>query len=1291
MSPHMSNRLAAGRYELGEELDRGGMGTVFVAYDTYQNRRRVALKTILGTPESVHLELFQRELSVLGSLSHPNIVDVYDSGYLDEQGGTRKPFFVMPLLEGMTLDKRRQQMGGRGHFTVDESMNIIDQVARGLMAAHGRGIIHRDLKPSNIFVLPDLSVKIIDFGVAQLMGAISKSGQKGTLLYMAPEQIAENQSSALSDQFSLGAVFYEILVGRRAFERDNEKKVIDAILREIPPIATELDRNIPMVVSQIVHKMLAKKPDRRFASMQDVIETLKKANRREPIEYFNPENFNQSIQSARAAFQRKNFELASEILYTIEAEGYVDAEALRMRQEALAAIRGSRVERDLKYAHELVEDGNLVLAGEKIATVLGNDPDNIDALALEKEVRKKLEAQNIASLKRLARQHIGNRNFDRARESLERVLKLNETDAEALQTLNEVDRLDEEFRRLSGKQQELYQSARRAWQHGEVTSALGKIERVLSLDSDMQSPDPEQRTAYERFFQEVRARADSLRTARAEIQRSIERRDFGKARELCDAVLADDANNASFQALRVDIEDRQQRALLETVAEVDAKLNREPRLDERLKVLEAAAAQFPGEPHFERHLQAAQRKQDTVNRLIEKARLLEEQRRFDEAVSLWEIVETTYAAFPGLTFELTRVRELQQEKRREERRIELAQEVARYLDFSDFDKAEAAVHAGSAEMPGDAVLNELASQVAARRHNFEEAAQLLKDGRSAREAKDWTAAATALRRAYELQPKDREVRAEYLFTLTNLAREQVIADPAQARALIVEGLHIETGHAGLRTLAYQIDGQSRGADLQRILERARFALANGDLAGAISAADEGSAVAPGNAALEQLQQEINAEFTRRTDLETLQRIESEIGSPASAAAVETSLAVVKQINARSGARDHRIAVLSDDLSQKLSGLRRDTRVDLEPPPRSAVVDLPAFPPSFPLQPISDLDVTLQTVSTVARTTARGWLWPALAAGLAVLLGMGSVAWWLSHRKPVLTQFELAVEVAPPGAEVTIDGVAAGRAPMKKSLAAGQHRVEARQSGFKDAAKTVSVGPQSSGKVVLAMEVDGIPVHFVTDYRSLLATLNGKPFVDEEQRGSVTGMLSVNDGSYVLASASGNITARFELNAKAGRLEVKGPATVNLTKVAVLVTGPEGTSRWLFSAGTEVLVDGASISKKPDTPIAAGQHKVKLGSWEGAFESGGRAEAFVFMTSGKLSGDLAITANVPEAEIFLDNEKNHLRTPAKIPSVPVRNVRVRIQKDGYESYTAVVPIIANSTTQVNVQLKKLTQN
>src|ERR1700710_2216735 len=155
-SPGVPTRLAANRYELGEELDHGGMGTVFIAYDTYQNRRKVALKTISGTPEVIHLDLFQRELSVLGSLSHPNIVDVYDSGYLDDYG-SRKPFFVMPLLDGQTLDKRLAQIGVRGHYSVDESIRIIDQVARGLMAAHEKGIIHRDLKPSNIFVLRDLS------------------------------------------------------------------------------------------------------------------------------------------------------------------------------------------------------------------------------------------------------------------------------------------------------------------------------------------------------------------------------------------------------------------------------------------------------------------------------------------------------------------------------------------------------------------------------------------------------------------------------------------------------------------------------------------------------------------------------------------------------------------------------------------------------------------------------------------------------------------------------------------------------------------------------------------------------------------------------------------------------------------------------------------------------------------------------------------------------------------------------------------------------------------------------
>ena len=459
-------------------------------------------------------------------------------------------------------------------------------------------------------------------------------------------------------------------------------------------------------------------------------------------------------------------------------------------------------------------------------------------------------------------------------------------------------------------------------------------------------------------------------------------------------------------------------------------------------------------------------------------------------------------------------------------------------------------------------------------------------------------------------------------------------------------------------------------------------------------AQEGVAIAPGNHAFAQLQRELNAEYMRQNDFETLRRIETEMVAPPSMEALDNHLAVVKQIGARSGSDDRRIAVLSDDLSQKLAGLRtrfqagHGTWAEAQAPAKGEVVDLPPVPPPFALPVASDPDETLQTTSSVARGKPKWMWWPAVVSALVVLLVIGGTLWWLSHRKTSPKQFELAVEVSPDGAEVTIDGAAAGRAPVKKMLPAGEHRVEARQSGFKDTAKTVTVGRQSSGKVALAMEVDGIPVHFVTDYRGMAIKLDGKPFVDELQKGIVNSILSADDGAHIFESASGNITARFGLNLKGGQLEVKGPATVNLTKVAVLVTSAAGASQWLLPGDAEVFVDGASISKKPDTPLPVGGHQVKLGSWEAPFETGSRVEAFVFMTSGKLYGNLAIQTNVQEAEIYLNGEKNHLRAPATIPSVPVRNVRLRVVKTGYESYEATIAIIANAVTPVNAPLKKL---
>ena len=153
----------SGRYELKDRIGHGGMGEVYRAFDRTTNRD-VTIKTLLDFRDDAALVQFRHECSVLASLNHPNIVDIYDIG--DFEG---RPYFVMPLLPGKTLAEVLQEQS----LSPKRAVDIIRQACRGLQAAHSKGLIHRDLKPSNIFVLPGDSVKIIDFGVAGVMDSRS--------------------------------------------------------------------------------------------------------------------------------------------------------------------------------------------------------------------------------------------------------------------------------------------------------------------------------------------------------------------------------------------------------------------------------------------------------------------------------------------------------------------------------------------------------------------------------------------------------------------------------------------------------------------------------------------------------------------------------------------------------------------------------------------------------------------------------------------------------------------------------------------------------------------------------------------------------------------------------------------------------------------------------------------------------------------------------------------------------------------------------------------------------------
>jgi serine/threonine-protein kinase len=287
------------RYELREILNKGGMGVVYRAWDTLM-KRDVALKTILDVHSRAAFDLFYKEWGLQASIIHPNIIEIYDIGEFEE-GGVPRPYFVMPLLPGSSLADLIRNASHR--LTVERSVEIMNQVCRGLQAAHERGLIHRDIKPSNVFVMADDSVKIIDFGIAFTDTGSTHTAMRGTLPYMAPELLQLKPPSVLTDIFSLGAVSWETLTRRRAFEGKNDAEISNAILRTNPPPASDLNTSVSQLLSQVVHKALAKQPWHRYSSAREFGDTLLRAIHNEPITFFDRSRVTPRIERASRAFE----------------------------------------------------------------------------------------------------------------------------------------------------------------------------------------------------------------------------------------------------------------------------------------------------------------------------------------------------------------------------------------------------------------------------------------------------------------------------------------------------------------------------------------------------------------------------------------------------------------------------------------------------------------------------------------------------------------------------------------------------------------------------------------------------------------------------------------------------------------------------------------------------------------------------------------------------------------------------------------------------------------------------
>ncbi len=357
-----------GPYSIENKLGQGGMGIVYLARDLRLGRS-LALKVLHShfTQDHERVRRFQQEARAASALNHPNILTIYEEGRVDTTH-----YIATELVAGQTLRALLSQQ----EFAVPIALDIIAQVAGALVAAHQAGIIHRDLKPENLMLRPDGIVKVLDFGLAKLLGKDEGGGMKdesekdselhpssliphpstmpglimGTVAYMSPEQARGVEIDARSDLFSLGVVLYELLTGRKPFAGETPSDVIAALLEHEP---APLTQSLPVDLQRIVNKALTKPVAARYQSAQELLDDLKRVK--------------QALDFSR---QRQHLSPAAETIAWVEEDRYVLPDSADKKEKKTFSSLGfltnyfpRQLSRQRNFARKLGLAGLAVLVG----------------------------------------------------------------------------------------------------------------------------------------------------------------------------------------------------------------------------------------------------------------------------------------------------------------------------------------------------------------------------------------------------------------------------------------------------------------------------------------------------------------------------------------------------------------------------------------------------------------------------------------------------------------------------------------------------------------------------------------------------------------------------------------------------------------------------------------------------------------------------------------------------------------------------------------------------------------
>jgi len=1283
-----------GRYQVKESLGHGGMGDVYLALDTNSEPpREVALKTIRDGSDPAAVELFKRECSVLMSFNHPNVIELYDSGDFDDRG-VIKPFFVMARLRGVTLAQLIKE--SPQHLTVERTVEILYQVCRGLQAAHDHNLVHRDIKPSNIFVLEDDSVKVIDFGVAHLVSS-ETLGAKGTLYYMAPEQIEHKLVTIAADIFSLGVVCFEALTRKKPFAGNTPDEIRAAVTKRIPPPASSLNPAVNNALSQVIHAAMAKKPLHRFASAREFGECLKKAMRNEPIERFEPGKLQIRITRVERALEASQYEIASDILAQLEEEGYLHPSLGELRRQVDQAIRNRDIRQFLETTRRFLAQDEYILALQKVHDAMQLDPTNAEAIALRTEIESKRNAQQIGNWLRLAQEHLGNYAFEPAREAVESVLRMAPTDAAALRLKGEINRVEQEIIRKRGEKERYYESAIEFHNKGDLTAALSRLERVLQLDRE--APDglrPERAAEYQKFYNEVRSEAENIRNSLDEAKSKLESREYAAAEAICDTFLEKYPNHALFQALKYDIGDRQRQNLSAYIAEIDRKAEAEPDLERKAKLLEEALNRCPGEVHFERALKGVTAKRDLINGLENQARNLDTRGLYSEAIDKWEMLRAVYKQFPGLDIEIDHLRKRLEQHARSEAKARWIERIDSTLNSAECSRALELVQQALLEFPADAQLIPLERLARQRVEQSVRAQDLLDRGQKLLEAQSHDDALAVLEEAHTLDAQNDLIRAVYIESLVRKASAIIDTDVEAADRLIHTAYGLDATNPRVKSMRVLTTHRKRALTIDGYLSKAREFQAANDLVLASKEVEKGLAAYPEDAQLRQLQVVLTTmvdasqkKSELRRDREKMAELQRSLELSKDSVLSRSLLAESKCV-AGKHPDDEQIQVIATEIGTQV----RLPKVDAnESVPDSKLGLVQEHVEEFPevVLPTPRRDWRSELAALNLRIAPYRW-----HAAVALVLMIASVSAVLlllnkspepptSTDSPGAARIEVPLTISPEVARVRVGQQDFGDA-RKIPLETGVHEISISAPGYRTEVLSVTVNP--SGTNVKPVTLSPLPTIVEINKGSATIRINDQVVQDDALRQELTSgdqerVVAISDalGRRGQFSFIATTAAMPTIEQKPNWQNTFGAALVVSFGDRARVYGPQKVK---FDGGAEqdVPVDGLEFP-----PLGEARHEIAFGAnqtYNSMIIQAQASPTLTLMIPAADQGQIKITSNQKDIEVWVRRgTEREVRRTLQFSLTP-GDYWIRGEKAGYsQSGPHKVSVRAGSVETVNM--------